>query len=310
MPPKKKKTTESRKRRNSRKRATTGKAPAAVKVEETKRDHLRVEHSVAVEIGERSYQEDRHVIVQLERPEIWLFAVFDGHGGSRCSEFCKNNVARILNEGLRSRPAQNIRLDSLLRTAMAILCTSWDDEVFGKGVAQQLYKGQKERDAFYKKMDYNRHQEEEGDSGTTAVVALLDTRRRKVVIANCGDSRAVVRPAGRTNLISTNDHVVPLRLNVNNFKVKIEDGRVEADLAMARSIGDHSSTLSGVISREADITTVDVKEGGRMIIASDGLWDIYSNPEVFVNNETANELLKRRKHKIDDNVTAIVVVMS
>lgn len=270
---------------------------------------LSIKLTTATEVGRRPYQEDRFVSTSLsERPEIWVFAVFDGHGGSQCSEFCATKVIEILNECLRAKKGvPNFMLDKVLKVALTKLCSMWDRHVLGsdENVAK-VYKSQESRDAFYNSIDYEKHIAGGGDSGTTVVVALVDTRRRKVVFGNCGDSRAVALPSDSNSFVSTADHVVPLRLDINNFQVNISGGRVESDLAMSRSFGDHTKTLSGVISRKVDITTVDVKNGARLVIGSDGLFDIFTNSEVFVNNENAQQLIDRKRDEVDDNITVIV----
>ncbi|XP_042239968.1 protein phosphatase 1K, mitochondrial-like [Homarus americanus] len=42
-------------------------------------------------LGKRTYQEDRYVIVELPN-NILCCAVFDGHGGKECSEYCAQNL--------------------------------------------------------------------------------------------------------------------------------------------------------------------------------------------------------------------------
>lgn len=41
--------------------------------------------------GRRSYNEDRHVAAEI-RPNLLYFAVFDGHGGSECAEYCSEHM--------------------------------------------------------------------------------------------------------------------------------------------------------------------------------------------------------------------------
>jgi serine/threonine protein phosphatase PrpC len=243
----------------------------------------------------------------VSRPSIWVFAIFDGHGGKRCSTFCQRRLIGLIETSIQTK-STNVRLPLFLQSVLTQLSTEWDDHVFGDGIAAQLYESQAQRDSFYKSFDLKRHAQTEGDSGTTATVVLIDTCRRIAVLANCGDSRAVVSRTNSSSLISTKDHVVPLNIMVKNFsKVHIEDERVENDLAMARSIGDHCPTLSGVISREIDVEAIPIKTGACIVLGSDGLWDIYSNPEVFVNNETASQLIERRRDRVDDNISVMVI---
>ena len=41
--------------------------------------------------GKRSYNEDRFVMKEL-KPNLLYFAVFDGHGGSECANYCYNHM--------------------------------------------------------------------------------------------------------------------------------------------------------------------------------------------------------------------------
>lgn len=271
-------------------------------------ENLQVRFTVASDIGKRDYQEDRFIVNQLQtRKELWLFAVFDGHGGSKCSEFCKNELEKILLDELeKKKDIKNIHLEALLKFSLNFLCRIWDERVMGKKY-KAVYKSSESRKKFYENFDYEKHTREGNDSGTTATVVLIDTKRKKLVMGNCGDSRSVVLPNKKSSFISTTDHVVPLKLNITNFEVNVSDGRVESDLAMSRSLGDHSKELSGVISREFDMTSIDIKHGARVIMGSDGLFDVFSNADVFVNNETAQQLIDRKKEQIEDNITVIVI---
>ena len=46
--------------------------------------------------GRRPYNEDRFVIKEI-RPNLLYFAVFDGHGGSECADYCYNHMEDHLN---------------------------------------------------------------------------------------------------------------------------------------------------------------------------------------------------------------------
>lgn len=46
--------------------------------------------------GRRPYNEDRFVVKEL-RPHLLYFAVFDGHGGSECADYCYTHMEDHLN---------------------------------------------------------------------------------------------------------------------------------------------------------------------------------------------------------------------
>jgi hypothetical protein len=62
------------------------------------------------EKGKRPYQEDRFHITKSGSHPISLYGVFDGHGGSRASEHCRNNLLNSLadDDNWKHDPCQSI----------------------------------------------------------------------------------------------------------------------------------------------------------------------------------------------------------
>ncbi|KAG1669264.1 hypothetical protein FOA52_003302 [Chlamydomonas sp. UWO 241] len=117
--------------------------------------------------------------------------------------------------------------------------------------------------------------------GTTAVVALLGTK--KMWVANCGDSRAVLCRGGRVVQL-TDDHKPEredeaARVERAGGQVLYWNGhRVMGVLAMSRAIGDHG--LRPYVIPEPEITVVPRHDDDDfLLLASDGLWDVMANQE-------------------------------
>ncbi|CAN1288712.1 Probable protein phosphatase 2C 39 [Linum perenne] len=113
-----------------------------------------------------------------------------------------------------------------------------------------------------------------GRGGSTAVTAIL-INCHKLVVANVGDSRAVISNNGVAKQLSI-DHEPEME------RSEIEDrgdvARVDGQLAVARAFGDkslkqHLSSDPYVVVDEIDDNTDCV------ILASDGLWKVMSNQE-------------------------------
>ncbi|XVE58656.1 hypothetical protein DITRI_Ditri04bG0186200 [Diplodiscus trichospermus] len=127
--------------------------------------------------------------------------------------------------------------------------------------------------------------------GSTAVVALLTPEH--IVVANCGDSRAVLSRGGKAIPLSF-DHKPDRsdeleRIEAAGGRVIFVNGaRVEGILAMSRAIGD--KYLKPVVTSEPEITfTKREPEDECLILASDGLWDVMSSDLAC---EVARECLK------------------
>lgn len=117
--------------------------------------------------------------------------------------------------------------------------------------------------------------------GSTAVVALLGTK--KIWIANCGDSRAVLCQAGKAVQL-TEDHKPERKDETERVEkagghVLYWNGhRVMGILAMSRAIGDHG--LRPYIIPEPEISVVTRSDDDEfLLLASDGLWDVMTNQE-------------------------------
>jgi hypothetical protein len=114
-----------------------------------------------------------------------FFAVFDGHGGSRVAEACRERMHVVLAEEVERLKLGDCegQLDGAQwKEAMAACFARVDGEVGGAD-------------------------EDDGEQtvGSTAVVAVVGPRR--IVVANCGDSRAVLYRGGVAVPLS-DDHKV------------------------------------------------------------------------------------------------------
>ncbi|KAK9049668.1 hypothetical protein SSX86_031363 [Deinandra increscens subsp. villosa] len=132
----------------------------------------------------------------------------------------------------------------------------------------------------FEKMDEEVNESEVvGSMGSTATVAVIG--EKEIVVANCGDSRAVLSRGGATVPLS-NDHKPDRpdeleRIERSGGRVIDWNGqRVLGVLATSRSIGDRQ--LNPYVIAKPEVTVNKREDGDEFIIlASDGLWDVISN---------------------------------
>ncbi|XP_020177956.1 probable protein phosphatase 2C 8 [Aegilops tauschii subsp. strangulata] len=196
-----------------------------------------------------------------------FFAVYDGHGGSRVAEACRLRMHLVLAEEVRLRrlqpggggQGQDEDDENVTRwkEAMTACFARVDGEV---GVDDGTDAG-------------------EQTVGSTAVVAVVGPRR--IVVANCGDSRAVLSRGGVPVPLSA-DHKPDRpdemeRVEAAGGKVINWNGyRILGVLATSRSIGDYY--LKPYVIAEPEVTVMDRTDKDEfLILASDGLWDVVSN---------------------------------
>nr|XP_020187308.1 probable protein phosphatase 2C 37 [Aegilops tauschii subsp. strangulata] len=113
--------------------------------------------------------------------------------------------------------------------------------------------------------------------GSTAVVALVV--RGRILVANCGDSRAVLCRSGRAVPLSQDNKLARTdELAAAGGVMYHYDGvpRVQGILSRSRALG--HTFLNPQMTCEPDITiTARTDDDDCLILASNGLWDVISN---------------------------------
>ncbi|XP_016432632.1 putative protein phosphatase 2C 75 [Nicotiana tabacum] len=227
---------------------------------------------------------------------IDFFAVYDGHGGPHAAALCRDRMYLILQEELM------------------VVRTTVDMSGGGsrRGRRERLER-QKVTEAWKRVLRRCFHRIDEmasftccecgmgtpcgcppntlGMAGSTAVMAVVT--EETIIVANCGDSRAVLSRGGRAIPLSF-DHKPDrqderARIEACGGRVLFADcPRVQGILAMSRAIGD--TYLKPYVTSEPEITfTKREPEDECLILASDGLWDVISTEMAC---EVARECLR------------------
>ncbi|KAK3151160.1 hypothetical protein QOZ80_3AG0242490 [Eleusine coracana subsp. coracana] len=198
-----------------------------------------------------------------------FFGVFDGHGCSHVATSCGERMHEIVAE--EAAAAGNGDDAARWRSVMEKSYARMDSEAVGSrgnaGPAPPTCRCEMQ----LPKCDH---------VGSTAVVAVVGPRH--LVVANCGDSRAVLCSGGVAIPLSS-DHKPDRpdeleRIQAAGGRVIFWDGaRVFGMLAMSRAIGD--SYLKPFVISDPEVRVVERKDGEDefLILASDGLWDVVSN---------------------------------
>ena len=250
----------------------------------------------------RAYMEDFYdVCFHAERKAegdsetlpIHYFAVFDGHGGTKTSR----HLSRELIENVVQTPAFS---EGKLGEAIEVGFAAADSHLATQAKASTGL-----------------------DDGACACTVWL--RGESLLVANVGDSRAVLSSGGKAVPLS-NDHK-PNRPDERRriqshggFVQTLGVPRVNGVLAVSRAFGD--CTLKPYITAAPEIAEVELGTIGEdefVIVASDGLWDVFNNQEAvdFVtkamkkekNWESAAKAItaKAQSKGSGDNTTVVIV---
>lgn len=196
---------------------------------------------------------------------LHFFGVYDGHGCSHVAMKCKDRMHEIVKNEVEKEETPwkeaMIQSFSLMDKEVVNYSSTLRSSTSGSNCRCELQTPQ--CDAV----------------GSTAVVAVVTPD--KIIVSNCGDSRAVLCRNGVAIPLSV-DHKPDRPDELNRIqeaggRVIYWDGaRVLGVLAMSRAIGDNY--LKPYVISEPEVTITDrTNEDECLILASDGLWDVVSN---------------------------------
>lgn len=198
---------------------------------------------------------------------LHFFGVYDGHGCSHVATRCMDRMHEIVKSEFDngdSSPWEQILSESFSKMDKEVVECSAAGGKSGSPVSACRCELQTPQcDAV----------------GSTAVVAVVTPD--KIVVSNCGDSRAVLCRNGVAIPLSV-DHKPNRPDELNRIqeaggRVIFWDGpRVLGVLAMSRAIGDNY--LKPYVISDPEVTVTDRSPDDEcLILASDGLWDVVSN---------------------------------
>ncbi|XP_008945570.1 PREDICTED: protein phosphatase 1L [Merops nubicus] len=190
-----------------------------------------------------------------------IFGIFDGHGGESAAEYVKSRLPEVLKQHLQDYEKDKENSELSYQTILEQQILSIDREMLEKLT-----------------VSYD-------EAGTTCLIALLSDK--ELTVANVGDSRGVLCDKDGNAIPLSHDHK-PYQLKERK-RIKRAGGfisfngswRVQGILAMSRSLGDYPLKNLNVVIPDPDILTFDLDklQPEFMILASDGLWDAFSNEE-------------------------------
>ena len=245
------------------------------------RDFPNLEH--------RQYMEDFYTIIPNFQNDInkSFFGIFDGHSGSDAAIYLKNNLPKIFQNYL-------IQTNNDINKSLISSFSKIDNEILSK---------------------FN-------ESGSTCTIIYIYKENNKKIFycANVGDSKCFLITNKNIKQISI-DHNCNDKNEVERIKKSggiVFSGRVFGTLILTRSIGDKEMKKYGVIN-EPSIYKKEIDcDDKYLILASDGVWDVVGEDDVFnlsKNNIESDEFCKNvikmsKDGDTRDNVSCIVIKLN
>ncbi|TMW61031.1 hypothetical protein Poli38472_014492 [Pythium oligandrum] len=229
---------------------------------------------VALLQGKKKYMEDMVTIHYDGDANFTMYAVIDGHLGTRAASYVQDHVGTLISE----------RFQSANVSATSGATREFLEHVLLRQVFLELHEGyiadQRRVDESIVTHDF---------SGCTLSVVIIFHNEGRLLSANVGDSRAIfVESSDDPVQQLTTDHWP----NAPEEKSRIESSggfvsfqglwRVVGQLAVSRSIGDQH--LRKYVSAEPSIFRLNFEPGTTgpktLVVASDGIWETMSNEDV------------------------------
>ncbi|KAI2656502.1 Integrin-linked kinase-associated serine/threonine phosphatase 2C [Labeo rohita] len=263
-----------------------------------KADLAKLMGFVSARRGEREEMQDAHVLLpdltasvtnlpsQVSR--LAYFAVFDGHGGARASQFAAENLHHTLVSKFPKGDVEN--LEKLVRKCLLDSFRQTDEDFLKKASSQKpAWK----------------------DGSTATCMLVVDD---VLYVANLGDSRAVLcrleqaEDSGKRKCVTLalskehNPTIYEERMRIQRAGGTVRDGRVLGVLEVSRSIGDGQYKRCGVISTP-DVRRCQLSRNDRFVLlACDGLFKVFSADEAvqFVLNIIENETVEQKEGQSEE----------
>lgn len=213
--------------------------------------------------GHRDYMEDTFIFKKLSE-FVFLFGIFDGHGGDQVSLVLKQQFVNTLTSRVEWSNFEKSENILMLQQALESTFEYMDDEYFKHSITV----------------------------GSTAIICILT--ENYIICANLGDCRAMIINQKTFFDISTDHKPTYDKERIYNAGGFIEEKniddveRVNGCLAISRAFGDREYKIGGScwkthkITANPEFTIIQKIEYQKYIImACDGIWDVFNSFEIY-----------------------------
>lgn len=251
--------------------------------------------------GKRETMEDIHII--SAKPNWFLFAVCDGHGGDAVVRYFETYLESFLHQHLDK--ITYLHDTKQIDVAMTDMCIQLDRNL------------------------HSALQTSAQNCGSTLTFVAINRVQNKLIQVNVGDSRSVVCYQGK-EMSETTDHKPTTKSEHDRIQKaggKVLHHRVNGTLALSRAFGDFSlkktktsayDCISGPVCVIPEIKhmSLSLKHTCQIIVACDGIWDTMDSTEsiqiAFLThhphkNPAQSLVLESYKRGSSDNMTCLAI---
>jgi len=255
--------------------------------------------------GNRSSMEDASTLLSPFQnnnasPASLLLGVFDGHAGGLCSNYLSQTLPAELKKQTKLQISSQLQQQD---KAVNLPSNELVTEVFQQTDRQWLVQAKRKSI----------------EDGSTALCVVLDGA--DLMVANCGDSRALLHQAGQT-MVLTRDHIPDdkeEKQRIMKLGGSVIGGRLQGKLGVSRAFGNFEFKESKYLSADPEINQYTVQSDAEfLVVGCDGLFEHFSNEEIIsfmkarISSNTLEIVVKELVEEAldrgtQDNITVFVV---
>jgi protein phosphatase len=231
-----------------------------------------------------------------ETPEVGLYLVADGMGGHQAGEVASKDVVRVILDEIQEKVQELQSVPKLKRSTIRLDQLVSAGEVLSGAILRA------------NEVLYNARQRIGSDRGTTITAVLIVGDL--CAVANVGDSRTYLLREGSLEQI-TQDHSLVASLVAANM-IQADEVRSHPQRSQIyRTLGERAEVA-------IDVYELNLREGDRLLLCSDGLWEMVLDPEIqqamqqATNPQEASDRLIEAANLAggEDNISVVTVWMA
>jgi len=191
-------------------------------------------------------------------PEVGLYLVADGMGGHQSGELASRSVVQVMLDEIQQKAQDLQNVPKLKRSTIKLDQATTPGEVLRQAVLRA------------NEVLYNSRKTLSSDRGTTLTAALVVGDI--CAVANVGDSRTYLLHQGRLEQVSIDHSLVASLVSAKMLKPEEVRSHPQRN-QIFRTLGDK-------LALEVDIFERSLGNGDRLLLCSDGLWEMVLDHEI------------------------------
>lgn len=230
---------------------------------------MKINSSAGTDVGRKRKVNEDSVFADSE---LGLFIVCDGMGGHSCGDMASQTAVEVMNASVAGAMSRG-KLDGSVEAVLVHAV-----ELANQGI-----------------WEISNSKAECRGMGTTAVTAIIDKRKKRLITAHVGDSRVYRLRDGKLERLTTDHSLVEEQLALGLISKREAEISTQKNV-ITRALGQRETV-------KVDSSVFDIEDGDLLLLCSDGLNNMVTdaNIEAVITGSYNN-----RGSELDEMVSSLV----